>query len=180
MMIMHSLYKKYSEIWSARLSELRTNTDLLSESSRSTIKDIIKRSDEKINQLTLTPNEGKEERKILQDSTANYRQLVSRSDVIQKEIDYLEHRMASDPLVNEFYMPTQIKVGPLLGLKTIEIPTEYQHDPSKTFSQNAEASVKAWLKLKKYLQQTYREGTWKLAACSTVGYVYSQEFTYEI
>lgn len=177
---MHSLYKKYSEIWSARLAELRANPDLISESSRTSIKEIIKRSDERINQLTLTPNDGKEERKILQESTSNYRQIIARNEPIRKEIDYLEHRMANDPLANEFYMPTQVKVGPMLGLKTLEIPTEYQHDPSKSFSQNAEVSVKAWLKLKKHLQQTYREGTWKLAACSTVGYVYSQEFTYEI
>jgi len=176
---MISLYKTYREIWEERLKLLSKDPNLLTEESFNQIKAEIKETQERIKRITEISELAQELKKILQEKIKSLRHRLELNEPIFKEILNVKANL-NTPKADEFHIPTQVKAPPLLGLKTFEIPSEHVHNPARNLNQNVESGMRAWSKLKRHCEQTYRPGTWSLAACSHVAYVYSQEFSVEI
>jgi hypothetical protein len=175
----HSLYKTYREIWEDRLKVLSEDPNLLSENAFNKIKAEIKTTQEEIQGINDNSEESQLQKKSLQSFVKSSKERLEKNVPLFKEIQSLPANLDS-PKADELHIPTQVKSAPTLGLKTLEISSGHEHNPALSLTQNVDSAMKAWSKLKRHCEQTYRPGTWSLAACSHIAYVYSQEFDVEI
>lgn len=99
---------------------------------------------------------------------------------IGKRVRKLKTLIFTDPRANEFYIPTQIKAPSLLGKLHTRIDSGHSHNPLLSIVDNAKNSMDEWLLLKRYCEENFIHGTWRLSACSDSAFVSSQEFEYSI